>query len=275
MMQNENYVTFEISGVKHTGHKNSVVFNKDAICEINNDQFIKRIIVTADISSATFYLNDSISFTDETTSQIVSYLHKFLGSMMISLLKNSSQYSNVSLMPAIRLSSYNFIGRNMAELVINDYISLSDSLSIQCILGDGNDILYKWIRDADVSRYSNKKDRYDVLFLLLQGQNPVQKYMAIYAYLMSLVREINSTPNEGQKQVVKYVTDNCSRVGITLHLSPSTRPGARPGDNEDQFTTLRNKIGHPNVQNGLANISESAINGLTSFVCCAIEDVAN
>ena len=273
-MQNQNYVAFEILGVKHNNFEASFVFVQDAVCEISNDQFIKKIVVSADISNATFYLLDSLEITDETSLQIVNYLYKYLGNMMISLLKNSSRYSSVSLRPTIRLSTIHFAGiDNVTNVMQKEYANIHDSMAIQCKLHNGNDILKKWIQDVEVSNYVSKNDKYDILFLLLQGKNIVQKYMAMYAYLMSLVREIYSEPNEGQKQVVKYVTDNCSRVGIKLSLSPSTRPGAKPTDCEDQFTALRNKIGHPSVTNGYANVSENAVNGLASIVCCAIEDL--
>lgn len=228
--------------------------------------------VSADISNATFYLHDSLEITNETSSQIVDYLHQYLGSMMISLLKNSSQYSNVQLKPTIRLSAIHFTEIDN-KIVLNEYAQLHDSIAIMDILDNGNDVLKKWIQDVNVSNYTSKNDKYDILFLLLQGKNIVQKYMAMYAYLMSLVREIYSEPNERQKQVVKYVTDNCSRVGITLNISPSTRPGAKPTDNEDQFTALRNKIGHPSVRNEYVNVSEKAVNELASIICCAIEDL--
>ena len=51
--------------------------------------------------------------------------------------------------------------------------------------------------------------------------NLTQKYMAMYAYLSSLVKEIYSNLHEAQKQVVQYISDNCSRVGIELFLAPS------------------------------------------------------
>lgn len=270
-MENNNYVTFEILGVKHDGFENSFVFTEDAVCEISNDKFIRKIVVSADISNATFYLHNSLEITDETSLQIVNYLYKYLGSMMISLLKNSSQYSSVLLKPTIRLSAKHFIERNNIEL--NEYIQISDAMAIQYTLHNGNEVLKKWIQDVEVSNYTSKNDKYDILFLLLQGENIVQKYMAMYAYLMSLVREIYSKPNEGQKQVVQYVTDNCSSVGIKLNISPSTRPGAKPTDNDDQFTALRNKIGHPSTTNGYVNVSENAVNELASIICCAIEDI--
>lgn len=272
-MQNDNYVIFEILGVKHNGFSNSFVFDKDAICEINTDQFIRKIVISADISNATFYLHNSLEITDETSSQIVNYLYQYLGSMMTALLKNSLQYSSVSLKPTIRLSVIHFSEIDNTKIVLNEYAQLHDSIAMKYTLDNGTDVLKKWIQDVNVSNYTSKNDKYDILFLLLQGKNIVQKYMAMYAYLMSLVREIYSKPNEGQKQVVKYVTDNCSRVGITLNISPSTRPSAKPTDNEDQFTALRNKIGHPSVTNGYVNVSENAVNELASIICCAIEDL--
>ena len=272
-MLNDNYVIFEILGVKHNDFGNSFVFTKDAVCEISNDQFIRKVVVSADISNATIYLHNSLEITDETSSQIVNSLYQYLGSMMISLLKNSSQYSSVSLKPTIRLSAIHFSEKDNTKIVLDEYIQLRDSMAIQHTFDRGDDILEKWIQDVDVPNYTSKNDKYDILFLLLQGENTVQKYMAMYAYLLSLVKEIYLKPKEGQKQVVQYVTDNCSRVGIKLFLSQSTRPGAKPTDKEDQFTSLRNKIGHPSVTNSPVNVSENAVNGLASIICCAIEDI--
>ena len=130
------------------------------------------------------------------------------------------------------------------------------------------------VEDATALNYKNKQDRYDILFLLLQSDNKIQKYMAMYAYLLSLVREISSNHHERQKDVVQYVMDNCSKTGIQLMLTPSTRPGAKSTDMDDQFTSLRNKIGHPSDIKKLVSVSEADINGLASIICCAIEDVA-
>lgn len=88
------------------------------------------------------------------------------------------------------------------------------------------------------------------------------------------LREISSNHRERQKDVVQYVMDNCSKTGIQLMLSPSTRSGAKSTDMDDQFTSLRNKIGHPSDIKKLVLVSEADINGLASIICCAIEDVA-
>lgn len=269
-MENNNYVIFDIFGVKHNGSMNSFAFYKDADCIINNDQFISKIVVSADISKATFYLHDSLEIAEETVSQIVNYLSLYLGNMMISLLKNSLSYSNVLLKPTIRPSVVHLL--EIENITLSDYIIMSDSIVNHSTL-NGDDLLKKWIQDVEISNYTSKNGKYDILFLLLQGGNIVQKYMAMYAYLMSLVKEIYSSQNEGQKLVVQYVSNNCSRVGIELNTSPCTRPGARPTEKEDQFTALRNKIGHPSVTNGYVNVSENAVNGLASIICCAIEDI--
>lgn len=271
-MGNNNYIVFDILGVKHDGFMNSFIFDKDAECIINNDQFINKIVVSSDISKVTFCLHDSIEIVDNQISEIVNYLSLYLGNMMIALLKNSLQYSNVSLKPTIRLSAIHLAEMNHIQL--NDYIQMRDSLSIRSTLNNGNEILKKWVQDVEISNYTSKRDKYDILFLLLQGENIVQKYMAMYAYLMSLVKEIYSSQKESQKQVVKYVSNNCSRVGIELITSPCTRPGARPSEEEDQFTALRNKIGHPSDTNRYVNIGENAVNQLASIICCAIEDIS-
>lgn len=270
-MENSKYVIFDILGVKQEGFKNSFVFDKDAECIINNNQFISKIVVSSDISKAIFYLHDSLEITENNVSEIVNYLSLYLGNMMIALVKNSLYYSNVSLKPTIRLSVEHLLKNNHIKL--NEYIQIRDSEAICSTFSDGNEILKKWVEDVEISNYTSKQDKYDILFLLLQGGNIVQKYMAMYAYLMFLVKEICSSPRESQKQVVKYISDNCSRVGIELITSLCTRPGAKPNEEEDQFTALRNKIAHPSDTNGNVNMSENAVNQLASIICCAIEDI--
>lgn len=272
LMENNNYVIFEVIGIKHKDFVDVFEFHEDAEYEMSNDKYIRKIVVAADISKVTFYLKNSLEISDESVSEIVEYLYKYLGSMMTSLLKNSLSYSNVLLKPIISVSMINFLGNDKMNIQINDHIQLQYSSAGKTFL-DGNNILKKWIQDTNVSNYESKQDKYDILFLLLQGENRVQKYMAIYAYLMSLVPEIYSKSKERQKYVVRYISENCSRVGVELNLCPSNRPGATPTDKEDQFTSLRNRIGHPSIINGEVALTENAVNGLSSIVCCAIEDL--
>ena len=178
-------------------------------------------------------------------------------------------YSNVLLKPTIRISEEHLL-RNKVKL--NENIQTTEKLSCHHIL-DGNEILKQWIEDVKISDYIIKNDKYDILFLLLQGENIVQKYMAMYAYLMCLVKEIYSSKRESQKQVVKYISNNCFRVGIKLYPSLCTRHGAKPNEKEDQFTALRNKIAHPNNIDNNINMVENYINELASIICCAIEDI--
>lgn len=271
-MQN-NFVIFDILGIKHENFSNSFYFADNAECKVDNDKFIESIVISADISRAIFYLHDSIQMEDKTCISVINYLYQYLGSMMISLLKNSLKYSNVSLAPVIRCSMIHFNGENGTTLKLTDSVKMRDELTINYELDNGNDILSKWIQDVDVLDYTGKQDKYDILFLLLQGKNIVQKYMAMYAFLMSLVKEIYSQVRESQKKVVQYVTDNCSRVGISLINTPCNRPGATATEVEDQFTALRNKIGHPDNANGYINVTARDVNELASIICCAIEDL--
>lgn len=274
-MDNNNYIVFKIMGIKKNSKENSFVFSNNAEQEITNDKFIKKIVISSDISQATFYLHDSLDYTEENVQQIEDHLYAFLGNMMISLLKNNSSYSSVSLKPTIRLSQKHF-NNNLNSIYLTDSFQLKTSVCFQITL-DGNKHLAKWIKDINVSNYKNKKDNYDILLGLLQGQNQVQKYMAMYAYLMSLVKEIFNKSREGQKLVIKYISDNCSRVGIKVYPHPTTRPGAKPNETEDQFTHLRNKIGHPSITQSKTNsynmVNETIINQLASIICCAIEDI--
>lgn len=274
-MQNSNYAIFKIEGVKkRTNYDNFFSFYENAICEVKDDQFVEKIEVMADIGKVIFYLHNSLKIEGKMDEIIINYLYKYLGSMMISLLKNSLRYSRVPLSPVICLEVIHFIGNDNDNTVkLRDSISMRDTLCINYKFEDGDIILKQWIQDVDVADYVNKNDKYDILFLLLQGKNIVQKYMAMYAYLMSLVREIYSQTREGQKQVVRYVTDNCSRVGITLISSHSNRPGANAMEVEDQFTALRNKIGHPDTTGSYVSVSNKEVNELASIICCAIEDL--
>lgn len=271
-MENSKYVVFEILGVKKDDRQNSFVFDKDAECIINNDEYISKIQVSSDIGKAIFYLHDSLEISENNVSGIVNYLSLYLGNMMIALLKNSLKYSSVLLKPTIRISELHLIGN---EVRLNDYIRFTDSLVCCSKFDNGNEILKQWIEDVKISDYVIKNDKYDILFLLLQGGNIVQKYMAMYAYLMCLVKEIYSSQRENQKQVVRYISDNCSRVGINLILSLCTRSGAKTNEKEDQFTALRNKIAHPANINANVNMSENTINQLASIICCAIEDISS
>ena len=271
-MLNDNYVTFKILGINN-GSGSSFTFGQDVVCRIENDDYIEKIIITADISNARFSLHDSLKIEKESVHQIVNYLQAFLARMMIGLVKNSSRYSSVGLKPVICLSAVSFSDSADINLHLKEYVSMREALSVQMKLDDGDNIVQRWIDSTEFSDYTRKKDRYDILLLLLQGDNLTQKYMAMYAYLLSLVKEIYSNLHEAQKQVVQYISDNCSRVGIELFLAPSNRPGAKPHDEEDQFTKLRNKVAHPVALHDLVRVNEADVNGLASIICCAIEDV--
>ena len=124
-MENSKYVVFEILGVKKDDRQNSFVFDKDAECIINNDEYISKIQVSSDIGKAIFYLHDSLEISENNVSGIVNYLSLYLGNMMIALLKNSLKYSSVLLKPTIRISELHLIGN---EVRLNDYIRFTDSL---------------------------------------------------------------------------------------------------------------------------------------------------
>ena len=111
-MENHNYVIFEILGIKHEDAVDIVKFYEDAEYEVNKDKFIRKIVVSADISKVTFYLKDSLEISDELLYEIVDHLYQYLSSMMISLLKNSLDYSGVLLKPTIQFSMIHFLGEN-------------------------------------------------------------------------------------------------------------------------------------------------------------------
>lgn len=272
-MGNENYVIFEISGIKHNNCESSFSFEKEAICEVSNDRFIEKVEVAQDISKVTFYLNDTLKLTEDLVLQIIEYLKSYLESMIVSLIRNSLEYSHVPLRPTISVSSIQCTVDEIPHTEFSDQIGLNYSVICDNLSLEGEKILRKWIQNVDVTEYKNKKDNYDILFMLLQIKDKIQKYMALYAYLMRLVKEISFTSYESQKQVVQYISEKCSKIGIVLKQSQTTRPGAQPTDRDDQFTMLRNKIAHPAVADEVANVSEIMLNNLAAIICCAIEDL--
>lgn len=46
------FVIFDILGIKNKGASSSFAFEKDAECVVNNDQFISKVVISADISRA-------------------------------------------------------------------------------------------------------------------------------------------------------------------------------------------------------------------------------
>ena len=120
-----NYVCFEIKGIKHYDFENIFEFSKDAECEVTNDAIVEKILIKADISKATLYLNDSVKITKESAPQIVEYLREYLAKIMISVIKNSSMYSTVLLEPRIRVSKICFA--EISTIYINDCIGMRDA----------------------------------------------------------------------------------------------------------------------------------------------------
>ena len=51
----------------------------------------------------------------------------------------------------------------MNHIQLNDYIQMRDSLSIRSTLSNGNEILKKWVQDVEISNYTSKRDKYDIL----------------------------------------------------------------------------------------------------------------
>lgn len=140
---------------------------------------------------------------------------------------------------------------------------------------NSHDVIDKWVLNIPIDDYRKKRNRYDILFLLLQGNNTVQKYMALYTYLMSLVKEINNKSREGQKQVIEYINKNANRVGISIVLNDRYNSLKNQVSKEDKFTLLRNKIAHPDIKNDdeKVNLNMSILNELVAIVCCAIGDI--
>ena len=89
---------------------------------------------------------------------------------MIFLLKYSSEYPNAKIIPNICLLQefYQCFEVTNSKIVCKDKIEMKDELNIKQVLSNGNDILGEWIQCINPSKYSNRKNKYDILFLLVK-----------------------------------------------------------------------------------------------------------
>jgi hypothetical protein len=260
-MGTSNYISFKIEGIKKFGFEDSISINIE-------NEYISEIVVYEDVSKVIFYVHDYIKNLEHDAQKIENYLVDYLSNMMIGLLKKSTSYPNASLHPVFYVTE-RCLGAS--RKTVNDEIKLEDSIDL-CPKFCGTDLVEQWIKCVDVDDYNRKTDDFNILFLLLQGNNIVQKYLAMYAFLMLLVSNINNSKKENQKQVVDYISKTCPKVGIPLNLSHSTRPGAKNGEKEDQFTALRNRIAHPQINKGEERVCNSSINNLSILICYAIDE---
>lgn len=109
----------------------------------------------------------------------------------------------------------------------------------------------------------NQYQVYKQIFDILQCPNLVIQYMSLYDLLKD---KVCNGINKNQKGVVQFFKDNKNRYP-EVKFFPSRR---KNGNNEDNYTFLRNKIGHPW---GLSakeikklGISESLIKSLLSVI---------
>lgn len=265
---NEKCIVINVKGIGDNNCKLKFYDNYEHI--LDNDSYIKKIIINSTVSQITVYLHDYLKVDNR---DILTYIMDYIGSIMIAILKNCYTYPSIMLSPILTISSYYNLDGKKSNL-IKDKTNVTDKLTYD-ISFNSHDIIDKWVLNISIDDYRKKRNRYDILFLLLQGNNIVQKYMALYAYLMSLVKEINNKNREGQKQVIEYINKNANRVGISIILNNRYNSLKDQVSKEDKFTLLRNKIAHPNLENDdeKVNLNMSILNELVAIVCCAIGDI--
>lgn len=266
---NEKYIVINVKGIGDNNSKLKFFDNYEHI--LDNDSYIKKIMINSTVSEIKVYLHDYLKVDNR---DILTYIMDYIGSIMIAILKNCYTYSSIMLSPTLTISSYYNLDGKKKSYLIKDKINVTDNLTYD-ISFNSHDVIDKWVLNIPIDDYRKKRNRYDILFLLLQGNNTVQKYMALYAYLMSLVKEINNKSREGQKQVIEYINKNANRVGISIELNDRYNSLKNQVSKEDKFTLLRNKIAHPDIKNDdeKVNLNMNILNELVAIVCCAIGDI--
>lgn len=266
---NEKYIVFNVKGIGDNNCKLKFYDNYEHI--LDNDSYIKKIMINSTVSQIIVYLHDYLKVDNR---DIWTYIMDYIGSIMIAILKNCYTYSSIMLSPTLTIASYYNLDDKEKSYLIKDKINITDKLTYD-ISFNSHDVIDKWVLNIPIDDYRKKRNRYDILFLLLQGNNIFQKYMALYAYLMSLIKEINNKSREGQEQVIEYINKNANRVGISIVLNDRYNSLKNQVSKEDKFTLLRNKIAHPNIKNDdeKVNLNMSILNELVAIVCCAIGDI--
>lgn len=270
---NEKYIVINVKGIGDNNSKLKFYDNYEHI--LDNDSYIKKIIINSTVSQIIVYLHDYLKVDNrDIWTYIMDYIMDYIGSIMIAILKNCYTYSSIMLSPTLTISSYYNLDGKKKSYLIKDKINVIDNLTYD-ISFNSHDVIDEWVLNIPIDDYRKKRNRYDILFLLLQGNNTVQKYMALYAYLMSLVKEINNKNREGQKQVIEYINKNANRVGMSIVLYDRYNSLINQVSKEDKFTLLRNKIAHPDIKNDdeKVNLNMSILNELVAIVCCAIGDI--
>lgn len=266
---NEKYIVFHVKGIGDNNCKLKFYDNYEHI--LDNDSYIKKIMINSTVSQIIVYLHDYLKVDNR---DIWTYIMDYIGSIMIAILKNCYTYSSIMLSPTLTIASYYNLDDKEKSYLIKDKINITDKLTYD-ISFNSHDVIDKWVLNIPIDDYRKKRNRYDILFLLLQGNNIFQKYMALYAYLMSLIKEINNKSREGQEQVIEYINKNANRVGISIVLNDRYNSLKNQVSKEDKFTLLRNKIAHPDIKNDdeKVNLNMSILNELVAIVCCAIGDI--
>ena len=270
---NEKYIVINVKGIGDNNSKLKFYDNYEHI--LDNDSYIKKIMINSTVSQIIVYLHDYLKVDNrDIWTYIMDYIMDYIGSIMIAILKNCYTYSSIMLSPTLTISSYYNLDGKKKSYLIKDKINVIDNLTYD-ISFNSHDVIDEWVLNIPIDDYRKKRNRYDILFLLLQGNNSVQKYMALYAYLMSLVKEINNKSREGQKQVIEYINKNANRVGMSIVLYDRYNSLINQVSKEDKFTLLRNKIAHPDIKNDdeKVNLNMSILNELVAIVCCAIGDI--
>lgn len=270
---NEKYIVINVKGIGDNNSKLKFYDNYEHI--LDNDSYIKKIMINSTVSQIIVYLHDYLKVDNrDIWTYIMDYIMDYIGSIMIAILKNCYTYSSIMLSPTLTISSYYNLDGKKKSYLIKDNINVIDNLTYD-ISFNSHDVIDEWVLNIPIDDYRKKRNRYDILFLLLQGNNTVQKYMALYAYLMSLVKEINNKSREGQKQVIEYINKNANRVGMSIVLYDRYNSLINQVSKEDKFTLLRNKIAHPDIKNDdeKVNLNMSILNELVAIVCCAIGDI--
>lgn len=222
-----------------------------------SNKYIDAICLTEDVSSLTVILNEGISYADN-KENIEIYLDHICFNLII---KTEADI----FIPFRQLTSIKD-GNNIS---INEHLSMSESVSI--IRRHPAENIYSNIVNSPTN-FKEKQVIYDRIFKTLQNPNFVVQFMSLYQLLMELL-SVNGEIR--QRNVVDYLKNNHSKYTF-VNFQPTRKTNIKTPYDEDNFTYLRNEIGHSEDTNNMELYKKlgSQVNMHTiKKLVCIINDV--
>lgn len=220
----ERYIRYKLVGF------NNIKINGN--CEFNLDtNLFKSILISDDVKHLTVELQDAITLA-EYENEILVYLNH--------ICLNLIMQTEATLNAPVRILE---LVKDGTIMNIHDHIKLQDSMEI--IRSTSAPEFYKKVVNSPTAM-SRHFLLYERIFKTLHNPNKVVQFLSLYEFLMELLSK--GKKRIEQKNVTEYIKNNSSRYPFV-----SFKPTRRKGQTftEDNFTHLRNEIGHCEDTNDL------------------------